>query len=62
MIAEFNQCLTCKHITKGAGCGAFDVIPEEIATDQHDHRQPYPGDHGIRWEPKEPGIKHPMDE
>jgi hypothetical protein len=26
-------------------------IPEEILNNNHDHREPYPGDHGIRFEP-----------
>jgi hypothetical protein len=26
-------------------------VPDEVYSNKHDHRQPYPGDRGIRWEP-----------
>ena len=47
-------CANCKHldVTDGWFCDAFeDVIPEAILTSEHDHHQPYPGDHGIQFEP-----------
>jgi hypothetical protein len=51
-------CIFCTHftgsVTKGWVCEAFPAgIPEEIAYEDVDHRQPYPGDHGIRFEPKD---------
>lgn len=56
------QCLTCVHFhEKGlpggfSGCEAFpEGIPFEIQTGDVDHSRPYPGDNGIRYEPK-PGI------
>lgn len=55
----FPQCLRCKHLHEGENwtCDAFPAgagIPEPILTDEHDHTKPYDGDHGIRFEPKEP--------
>lgn len=54
-----SQCVTClyKFVT-GAACAAFpDGIPDAILANVHDHREPYPGDRGIRYkerpQPKE---------
>ena len=36
-------------------CAAFpDGIPMPIWRAQHEHRTPFPGDRGIRWEPLRP--------
>ena len=60
------QCMTCRHRIVGKlACAAFPVypgIPRSIYLMEVDHRDPYPGDNGIQWEPKEPVIKHPFDE
>lgn len=47
------QCLRCRHYVRGTRtCPAFpDRIPGPIMANEHDHREPYPGDHGIRFEP-----------
>lgn len=54
-------CLDCKHMipdgVSPAGdhliCQAFPKgIPDEILLMKHDHHNPYPGDGGIRFEPK----------
>ena len=48
-------CSSCAHL-KGVThpmCDAFpepDAIPDEIWSGKNDHRQPFPGDHGIRYE------------
>jgi len=47
-------------------CDAFPIgIPSVILTGERDHRQPFPGDKGIRWEPAEgvdPDILEEGDE
>ncbi len=46
-------CRLCKHRT-GLGCAAFPKrIPLEIRLMHVDHREPYPGDDGIQFEPKD---------
>ena len=47
-----TQCLECKHYRGLARCDAFgdEQIPQEIMEGSHDHAEPYPGDHGIRFE------------
>ena len=57
------QCYDCKYffpVVRGklTGCAAFpEEIPADIRKNRHDHRQPYPGDHGIRFEPSESAIR-----
>lgn len=47
------QCHLCKHETGPHYCKAFpDVVPDVITAGIHGHRKPYPGDNGIRFEPR----------
>jgi len=50
------HCADCKHVfdRPGVACKAFpDGIPFAIQSGQVDHRKPYKGDNGIRFEPIE---------
>lgn len=51
-------CAFCRHWRshEGRTCAAFpaqDSIPEDIWLARVDHQDPYPGDHGIHFEPKD---------
>jgi hypothetical protein len=49
-----RQCPDCRHLRDATAwaCDAFPAgIPAAILTNRHDHTKPYPGDHGIRFEP-----------
>lgn len=49
-------CLGCARFraTGWPSCEAFpDAIPNPIRLGEFDHRNPYPGDGGIQYEPKE---------
>jgi hypothetical protein len=48
-------CRECRHRIGHdyLACSAFpDRIPREIWNGERDHTTPYPGDHGVRFEPK----------
>lgn len=48
---KLAPCVRCRHKHDGPTCTAFpDGIPEETLSGDNDHTQPYPGDHGIRFE------------
>ena len=54
------QCLKCRHYYEGedeySECPGFpDGIPEDILSGEFDHREPYPGDRGYRFEKYVPG-------
>ncbi len=53
-----DQCARCKHLSSespadgiGSKCKAFSRIPQEILEGKHDHKLPFPGDRGVRFEP-----------
>lgn len=54
-------CMDCKHLREDVRedtltCDAFPRgIPDEILLMDHDHHQPYAGDHGILFEAKSEG-------
>ena len=49
-----RTCTACRHFHADVDrtCAAFpNGIPLEIWKAENGHRKPYPGDHGIRFEP-----------
>ena len=47
-----RACVGCLHRDGRGFCAAFpDGIPDDIFFDRVNHREPYPGDHGIQFEP-----------
>lgn len=52
-----TQCPVCKHYQGVGICEAYsEGIPAPILLGEYDHREPYKGDSGIRYEPLE-GIE-----
>ena len=49
-----SQCVWCRHRSAGGRhCRAFPKgIPEAIIKNRHDHRSPFNGDYGVRFEPE----------
>ena len=57
------QCLVCRRYRKPVKedgvrrCEAFpEGIPEDLFKNRADHRNPFPGDNGIRFEAKIPSV------
>ena len=50
-----SQCARCIHkVLNASSCAAFQKgIPSKILSGQFDHRFPFDGDNGIRYEPVE---------
>src|SRR5262249_13861231 len=58
-------CHLCHHRSweRRDSCTAFpEQIPLEIWNGAHDHRSPYPGDHGVCFEPMSPAEQQAFDE
>lgn len=57
-----SQCAACRRNRRDGTCDAFpDGIRMDILVNDFDHRQPFPGDHGIQFDAL-PGEHHPFDE
>ena len=54
-----SQCVWCRHRSADGGrCRAFPGgIPEAIAKNRHDHRNPFDQDQGLRFEPEKIEIE-----
>lgn len=48
------QCFLCRHYARARTCVAYpnESIPFEIIQNRFRHTKSYPGDNGIRFEPK----------
>ena len=56
------QCISCAHYRLNLKCDAFPHgIPNPILEDEHDHRKPFFGDNGVRFELAE-GMKNPFED
>lgn len=62
-------CMDCRHAdwehfyaTRKLRCKAYpERVPDMIKLGVHDHRTPYPGDHGVLFEPREGELPMPPE-
>lgn len=57
------MCFYCVHlgVDRVPGCAAFpDGIPDDILSNDFDHRNPHKGDHGIQYEAADPNNEPPV--
>lgn len=62
-IVVSDVCLHCKHLNllTLTTCDAFpDGIPLPIWRGEYNHHTPFPGDHGIQFEPLEEPVDKPV--
>ena len=53
-----TQCIDCYHYLGDNKCDAFPKdIPYRIRSGQHDHREPFDNDNGIRFESLEKKLE-----
>lgn len=51
------NCLMCAHYSGERHCRAFpNGIPNTLWIGENLHREPYPGDEGVRFQPKQVAI------
>lgn len=69
MTVAIPACLSCRHFHRkdktGNFCDAFPDgggIPFPIFSGENGHREPYPGDHGIQYAPRDGGEPEDADE
>jgi len=62
-MSQSFQCVLCANLDTDnrRKCRAFKIIPIDIMVGDHDHRTPYPGDNGIRFEKIKKGSKNNGD-
>ena len=56
MVITNSDCFACRHLrlspAGGLACAAFPrAIPADLLEGRAQHRQPYPGDNGVRFQP-----------
>ena len=65
-MSMISQCLSCKHFKPNGMeslCAAYPQgIPDVILFNEVDHREPWPDDQGLRWEPRSPKFDYLMNE